>query len=132
VLTCVENSLIYGELVAEGFDFCFDAVFDVCVALFAVLGEAVDHLNDPVSDLAEFGLSKAACCGGRRSKADALRHGWFFRIKGHTVFVAGDMRAPQCFFRGIALHALGAQIHQHHMGIGAVGHRVQTAFDQLV
>ena len=63
--------LIYGELVAEYFDFCFDVVFDVCVAVFAVSGEAVDHLDDPVTDLAELCFSKAAGCGGGGAESNA-------------------------------------------------------------
>ena len=70
VLNCVVIPLIYWELFAECFDFFFDAVFDVCVSVFAVLCETVDHLDDPITDLAELLFAKAAGCGGWRSKTN--------------------------------------------------------------
>lgn len=63
-LTLFSNVSIDWELVAEGFDFCFDFGFDLGVALFAVLGQSVDHFDDPVCDLAEFIFAKAT--GGTR------------------------------------------------------------------
>ena len=42
------------------------------------------------------------------------------------------MRPAQSLVDDVAGHAFGSQIDQHHMGVGAVGHRVQPAFDQLI
>ena len=42
------------------------------------------------------------------------------------------MRAAQCFLGRVAFHAFGAQVNQHHVGVGATGHDVQTALHQLI
>ncbi len=42
------------------------------------------------------------------------------------------MGATQSFVSDVAGHAFRTQIHQHHMGVGAAGHDVETTFDQLI
>ena len=42
------------------------------------------------------------------------------------------MRAAQRFFGGVALHALGAQVNQHHMGVSAASDDIQPALHQLI
>ena len=99
----------------------FTFVFNRAVAVFAVGGQAVDNFDDPIGDLAELGLAKAARGARRGPKADAGGHGRLFRVKRDAVFVAGDVRAAQGLVGDVACDAFGAQIDQHNMGVGAVG-----------
>ena len=100
------------EAGAKRFDFGFDFCFDVGVAVGPIGGQPVDDFDDPVSDLAEFILSKpAGGCSGRAQTDAGGDHG-LFRVKRYAVFVAGDMRTTQCFFGVVAFDAFGAQVDQ--------------------
>ena len=94
--------------------------------------QPVDDPNNPVADLAELGLGKPPRGAGGRSKADARGDGGLFGIKRNAVLVAGDMRPAQGLFGGIALHALGAQIDQHQVGVSAARHGAKPALHQLI
>ncbi|SMD08213.1 hypothetical protein SAMN06295998_12745, partial [Primorskyibacter flagellatus] len=50
LLRFVSDAWVDREAFAKGFDFGPDLGFDLCVAVFAIGCEAVDHLDDPVGD----------------------------------------------------------------------------------
>jgi hypothetical protein len=49
---------------------------------------------------------------------------------GNGVFVDRHVRSAQCGFGFFASDAFGAQIHQHHMALGAAADDAQTALGQ--
>ena len=78
------------------------------------------------ADLLEFGDAKAA--RGRRRRAQTQTRGdeRGFRIEGNAVLVAGDGGADQRLLGDVALEALGPQIDQHQMVVGAAGDDVEA------
>ena len=47
-----------------------------------------EHLSNEVANQFELTRSKATRRSSRRSQTHARCHCWFFRVKGHTVFIA--------------------------------------------
>ena len=84
------------------------------------------------ADLAELGLAEAAGGAGGRAEADARGDGRLLGVEGDAVLVAGDVGAPERLLGGLARHALGAQVDQHQMVVGAAGDDVEPALHQLV
>ncbi|MPL75491.1 hypothetical protein SDC9_21315 [bioreactor metagenome] len=113
-------------------DLGLDGLFDLDVALFTIRGEPVDDLDDQPADLAELGLAEATSGAGRGAETHARGHRRLFRVERDAVLVAGDMGPAERLLGGIALHALRAQVDQHHMGVGAAGDDVEAALHQLV
>ena len=95
------------EACAKGLDLGADLGLDLRVAVFTIGGKAVDHLGDPVADLAELRLAEAA--GGARGAAqpDARGDRGLFRVEGDAVLVAGDMARPRAFSVALPFTPLG-------------------------
>ena len=75
-------------------------------------------------------VAEAARGGGRRAETDARGDEGLLRIEGHAVLVAGDVRAAERGFRGLAGQLLRAQIDEHQMIVGAAGDDGETGVDQ--
>ena len=87
----------------------------------------VEHFGDHAADLLEFGDAKAA--RGRRRRAEAKARGdeRRFRIERDAVLVAGDARrAPAPSPTTLPFEALGPEIDQHQMVVGAAGDDVEA------
>ena len=77
-----------------------------------------------------FFLAKAARGHGRRSDANTAGDHRFFRIVGDRILVDGHVGGAQHGFGFLASDALGAQVDQHHMALGAAADNAQAAFAQ--
>src|SRR5690606_28512936 len=139
--TPLERALIWGagtpfdlpavnrEGVAEGADFLADLRFDSGIP-FRILGQGVQDTQDEVADLLELGLAEAASRSGRGAQTDAGGDEGLLRIVRDGVLVAGQARALQGDFGCLAGHALGAQVDQDEMAVGAAGDDPQAALLQ--
>src|SRR5262245_5246867 len=65
-------------------------VLDLGISLRAVPGDAVEHVGDQMTDLAELTDPEPARRAGRRTQPHARRHGELFRIARDAVLVDGD------------------------------------------
>ena len=104
--------------------------FDGAVVVLAVLGQAVEHFDDELADQLELGFAEAARGAGRRAEANARGDGGLFGVEGHCVLVAGDMGALERLFGRLAGEALGTQIDQHQVIVGALADDIDAALDQ--
>src|SRR5262249_32026970 len=78
----------------------------------ALLREDVEHLDDQLAHLLEFGDAEAAAGAGGSAEAYPRRHRRFLRIERDAVLVAGDVRAAEGQLRDLAGQALGPQVDQ--------------------
>ena len=90
-------------------------------------GERVDHLQDQLADAGELGLAEAAGGAGGGAEADARGDERLLRVEGDRVLVAGEAGALQRPLGVAALHALRAQVDEHHVAVGAAGDDVEAA-----
>src|SRR5215470_17671921 len=96
------------------------------ILLDALLREDIKHLDDQLAHLLELGNAEAAGGAGGSAEAYPRRHRRLLRIERDAVLVAGDARAAQRPLRDPARHALGPQVDQHEVRIGATGDDVET------
>ena len=87
----------------------------------------VQHVGDQLGGLACLGFEEAAGGHRRRTQTDAAGHHGFLRIVGDRVLVAGHVSEPQHALGLFAGDALGAQVNQHHMALGAARDDAQAA-----
>src|SRR5882672_6636237 len=104
--------------------------FDLGVAIRAVLGDAVEHVGDQMTDLAELGDAEATGRAGRRTQPNARGDRVLLRVTRDTVLVDGDAGPIEDFLGRHAGRLLGAQIDQHDMAVGAAGDDLQAALAQ--
>jgi hypothetical protein len=83
------------EAGAQGFHFGGHAGFDLRIALGAILAKPSTTCGDPLADLGELGLAKAARGAGGRAQTDAAGQQGLFAVEGDRVLVAGDAGAVQ-------------------------------------
>ena len=83
-----------------------------------------------MANLTEFNCAKAAGCASRRTDANAAGLGRRQRIARHAILVAGDEAAFQRLVRILARNAIGAQVDQGEVGVGAARDHGQAALLQ--
>src|SRR3954462_15783599 len=83
------------------------------VLVAALLRQHVQHFDNHVTDLAEFGDAEAARRAGRRPEPHARCDHRLCGIKRDAVLVAGDLRAAERDFGNLAGQALGPKVNQH-------------------
>ncbi len=93
--------------------------FDLRVAGFTILAQAINHFGDHLPDLAELFGAKAPRGAGGRPQTDTRRQRRLFIIIGDVVLVAGDRGAVERVFGMLALRLLGAEIDEHQVVVGA-------------
>mmetsp|Transcript_21342 Transcript_21342/g.53786 ORF Transcript_21342/g.53786 Transcript_21342/m.53786 type:complete len:436 (+) Transcript_21342:112-1419(+) len=72
--------------------------------------------------LVKVGLGEAAAGEGGRAHAEAAGH-QRAHVAGHRVLVGGDVRQLQHLLHARAVHALGAQVDEAQVVVGAAGHQ---------
>jgi hypothetical protein len=70
-----------------------ECVLDITVSVTAVLGDTVEHLSDPVSDLFELRDPEVSSRDRRAAGTDTRGHRRLFGIERDAVLVAGDTGA---------------------------------------
>src|SRR5882672_456370 len=95
--------------------------FDQRILLDAFLRKDIEHLDDQLAHLLELGDAETARGAGRGAEADARSDRGLLRIEGNAVLVASDVGAAERQLRHLTGEALGPQVHQHQMRIGAAG-----------
>src|SRR5579871_1192160 len=109
----VTQALINRETGTQFLDARRNARFDLRIAGFAVLAQAVDDLGDQLADQPEFGRTEAARGRSGRAETDARGDERLFRVERYAVLVAGDRRAIESLFGVLALGAVRTQVDQH-------------------
>src|SRR5882724_6503372 len=85
------------------------------------IAETAEHAVDEGGNLRHLGLAHAARGHGRRAQTHPARDHGPLGVEGDAVLVHGDPRPIERFLRVLAGDALGRQVDEEEMGVGAAG-----------